>query len=210
MSFQDHPSETVQTCAIARQTRSVPARHRYKFCRLLGVAVMTFVLAQTSVWAQSADANEPIPRGMQEVLETIRKGSETIGSGLAQQIKKTAPIVLEGVKGTQNWTMEQVQKLLDNLSYYKPVLRRAGYDITEFTVVVGVWSGLELNLEERHRVPLVIREKILEKHQDDLLLASLLRSLYEVSKIRVEGYHPTTTQLFLSYAPHTSVTFVPN
>ncbi len=210
MSFHHHLSETIQMLAVARLQRSAPARHCDNLYLFIGLIVITLVVAPYPVWAQSAASNEPIPPGVQEVLETLKKSSETIGSGLSEQLKKTAPIILEGVRGTQNWTMEQVQKLLDNLSYYKPVLKRAGYDITDFTVVIGVWSGLELNLEERHRVPLVIREKILKKHQDDLLLASLLRSLYEVSKIRVEGYHPTTTMLFLSYAPHTSVTFVPN
>ena len=187
-----------------------PCSYRNYLIRLLSLALVILVLIPSQGGTQGGDSSQPMPRGVQEVLDTIRRGSETIGSGLADQIKKTAPIVLEGVKGTQNWTMDQVQNLLDNLSYYKPVLARAGYDITDFSVVVGVWSGLELNLKERHRVPLAIREKILEKHQDDILLASLLRSLYEVSKLRVEGYHPTATQLFLSYAPHTSVTFVPN
>ncbi len=160
--------------------------------------------------AQQADDPPQIQQSVKQVLETIRLGSEAIGAGVVEQIRNATPVIIDGVKVTQNWTTDQIGKLLEKFSVYQPILKRAGFDVTQFTIVVGVWSGLEVDLTESRRIPQSIRDKILEKHSDDVLLSSLLKSLYEVSKIQIKDYHSTTTQLFISYAPHTRVTFVPD
>jgi hypothetical protein len=75
--------------------------------------------------------------------------------------------------------------------------------------VVGLATGLEVDVTEVREVPQKIRDMILKGHEDDIMLKALLTSLYQISNIDVHNYHIETTQLFFSYAPHTKIYFAP-
>ena len=159
--------------------------------------------------ANAEGAGIGLPPNLEKALNRLGLNAAHLGNKVGVEVTNSVESIIEHMSGTGNWTTERAAELLEKFDYYTPILERAGYEITHLTLVVGLATGLEVDVTEVRDVSDKIRDIRLRKYREDLVLKALLSSLYQISNIDVHNYHIETTQLFFSYAPHTKIYFVP-
>ena len=155
--------------------------------------------------ANAEGAGIGLPPNLEKALNRLAAKADHLSNKVGVEVTNSVESFIEHMSGTGNWTTERAAELLEKFDYYTPILERAGYEVTHLTLVVGLATGLEVGVTEVRDVSDKIRDMILRKHEEDLVLKALLSSLYQISNIDVHNYHIETTQLSFNYAPQTKI-----
>ena len=124
----------------------------------------------------------------------------------AQKAKRLYEHTAEKIK---NWSRKKLNTYLERLATYRPVLKKAGFDITQMRVRVGVVPRATVVCTQTKKLSSREREKLLEKHSDKEVLSLFLKLLFQAYDVKVSGYGTEAVWVTLSVTPHATTILVP-
>ena len=136
---------------------------------------------------------DPEPMGLWTTLK--EKAADAVGEAPQSLVKKA---------------IDQTAGLLETLNQeYAPVLREAGFDVSEVRVSIGVPPGLALRVRRVETVSEERQEEILAEHDDDETLAGILKALFALNRFEAEGYELKEIMVHSDLPPRVTMILVP-
>jgi|GEM_PF-952991 len=148
-----------------------------------------------------------------EVLEEMRQAllGRKPGHSWATSASDVYSATLGGLK---NFSGDTLGKTAQNFNEAMPYIERAGYDVTEIEVGLGLDPKIVPHLHLRELISDEEKAALLEETKDKKLINTILSSLFRASaarsKLNFKRFHFTSIELELSILPTVVLKFSPN
>ena len=124
--------------------------------------------------------------------------------------EKASDVVTETPQTLVKKGIDQTESLLETLTEeYSPVLREAGFEISEVRMTLGVPPGLAIRVRRVEIVSLSKQEELLDGHADDETLAGILKALFAMNRFDAEGYELKEVQVQSDIPPRVTLILIP-
>ena len=120
--------------------------------------------------ANAEGAGIGLPPNLEKALNRLASNADHLTNKVGVEVTNSVESIIEHMTGTGNWTTERAAEQLEKFDYYTPILERAGYEITHLTLVVGLATGLEVDVTGVRDISDKIRDIMLMKNREDLVL----------------------------------------
>lgn len=117
-------------------------------------------------------------------------------------------VVVEGAE-LSDWGQEQLNRFLDELGSYRPMLQEAGYEMSSVRVRMGVVPAVTVLCDRLRRTSEEQQRELLKRYDDDKFKALFLRLLFRSDRIELAGYEARSVWVTISLSPHATVVLEP-
>ncbi len=148
-----------------------------------------------------------------EVLEEMRQAllGRKPGHSWSTSASEAYSATLGGLKSLSGDTLG---KTAQNFNEALPYIERAGYEVTEIEVGLGLDPKIVPHLNLREMISEEEKAALLEETRDKKLINTILSSLFRASgarsKLKFKRFHFTSIELELSILPTVVLKFSPN
>ncbi len=171
-------------------------RNQTRTCR--GSWAGVILLAVTLIALASACAREP---------SEPEKEPEGLWSKLTE---KATDAVTEAPRLLVQRAIDETESLLETVSEdYAPVLREAGFEISQVRITLGVPPGLAFRVKRLETVSEAKQEEILDSHRDDETLIAILHTLFAMNRFDAKGYDLHEIMVHSDLPPRVTMILVP-
>ncbi len=106
--------------------------------------------------------------------------------------------------------IEETERLLEKVNEdYAPVLREAGFEISQVRISLGVPPALAFRVKRLETLSEAQQEEILERHDDDEALSAILQALFAMSRFDAEGYELHEIMIYSDLPPRVTLILTP-
>ncbi len=138
--------------------------------------------------------------------------SDTEQEGLWSTLtEKAGDAVAEAPRLLVRKAIDETESLLETLNEdYAPVLREAGFEISQVRVSLGVPPGLAFRVKRLETISESMQAELLERHGDDETLAAILQALFAMGRFDAEGYELQEIMVHSELPPRVTLILVPD
>jgi len=151
-------------------------------------------------------------RKLSEILEEMAnafRGSKT-RQEWAGSTKEAAQATMTGLRG---FGAETLTSTAEKFNQALPYIERAGYDVTEIQVGIGLSPRLIADLRVREQISEEARAELLGEVAERRLISTILSSLFKAAdareKLQFKKFQFASLELELSIMPVVSLRFLP-
>ncbi len=106
--------------------------------------------------------------------------------------------------------IDETEGLLETVTEdYAPVLREAGFEISQVRIALGVPPGLAFRVKRLETLDEARQEELLEKHSEDETLSAILQTLFAMGRFEAEGYDLQEIMIQSDLPPRVTMILVP-
>ena len=150
-----------------------------------------------------------------EATEAASKVSERASSALREQTSELTAGLRERAAtlsaGVADATIERTKAALADFNAALPILRLAGYTVSEVGVELGIPPKIVASFANAEAIPDEQIEEMLKQHEDAVLASMLVRALMGARKlqnaVKVGGLRPKGLALNIGLSPSVVVRF---
>ncbi len=124
--------------------------------------------------------------------------------------EKAGDAVAEAPRFLVKKAIDETEGLLETLNQdYAPVLREAGFEISQVRISLGMPPGLAFRVKRLETLGESEQEELLARHQDDETLAAILQALFAMSRFDAQGYELHEIMVYSEVPPRVTLILVP-
>ncbi len=106
--------------------------------------------------------------------------------------------------------IDETESLLETLNEdYAPVLREAGFEISQARISLGIPPGLAFRVKQVEAVSESKQEELLEQRRDDETLSAILQALFAMQRFDAEGFELQEIMVYSELPPRVTLILVP-
>jgi hypothetical protein len=157
-----------------------------------------------SIFDRAKEATEAASKVSERASSALREQSTDLAAGLRERAGTLSA-------GVADATIERAKAALADFSAALPILKLAGYTVSEVAVELGIPPKIVANFVHAEAVPDEQVEEMLKRHEDAPLASVLVRALMGARKlqdaVKVGGLRPKGLALNIGLSPSVVVKF---
>ncbi len=169
------------------------------------------VLCALTLFACRESPNEPLPAerppDFDDPAERNRLGK--VLSRMEREAGELAKKVATKSGELSDLSREQVNRFLEELETYRPMLETAGYRMGSVRVRMGLVPAVTVVCTQQRRLAEDERSRVLAEYEQDQLKTLFLKLLFRSDQIELSGYGARAVWVTISLNPHATVILEP-
>lgn len=106
-----------------------------------------------------------------------------------------------------NWSKDRLNKFLDNLDTYKPMVKKAGFVLSGVRVRMGIVPAVTIINKQTRKLTETEWSQLHKRYKDDRIKSLFLDLLHRAQGISISGYQTRAVWVTISVNPHAVVVF---